>query len=149
MENVENSWSNRLFKLFQYQETSVWLWEESFLSWNYRDFRHFSHRICWWGRVELRFCALSPPLFCVYNPSAGQTMWSGTWILILPLLSFVSIWHGNQYFSQGEWTKSCISRIRLCIVEQQKVKWLSDSCFSLTLFIVLPAEGTNQGLCHY
>lgn len=98
-------------------------------------------------RMEFSFCALFPPLFCVYNPSAGQTMWNDIWILILPLLSFVSIWHGNQYFFQGKWTKSR-SAVYTCAWLRNGELNDSHSWFSLTLIIVLSAEDTSQGLCH-
>lgn len=88
-------------------------------------------------------CSLPTPILCL-NPSAGQTMWSDTWTLILPLLSFVSIWPGNQYFSPGEWAKPHSSSTRLGTVKECKVKWLWDSSFLLTLFVVLSAEDTNS-----
>jgi hypothetical protein len=74
--------------------------------------------------------------FCVSCPSAGQTMWSDTWILILPLLNFVNIWHRNQYFSQGECTKSPVRdmHIYVCTLEW-RVKWLSESWFACILLV--------------
>lgn len=96
--------------------------------------------------MESGVCTLSPPPSCVYNPSAGQTMWSDTWILILPLPSFVSTWHGNQYFSQGEWTESHISSIYLHRDEEHKLNDFQILGFRLLslLFCLLISKDTED-----